>query len=133
MNEDQNIQDSLAKKVEVKKTLRKLANTQNSQQIEFAESFDWPLTTPVWPEYIGGMEETQSDTTIVKESPLVSISVKDSEPVATTSSFTTVTFTPETAKDENVHKFKKFDWTDKKARRALVKMLSDNCSVIGPI
>lgn len=44
MNEDQNIQDSLAEKVEVKKTLRKLANTPNDPNMTIVESFDWPIT-----------------------------------------------------------------------------------------
>lgn len=73
------------------------------------------------------LAETANDPNLVFET---SHPFLPTDSTTITASFESPTFTPETNKP---FKFKKFDWTDKKARRALVKMLSDNCSVIGPL
>ena len=67
MNEDKNIQDSLAERVEIKKTLRQLANTPNDPNIKIVESFDWPITVPIQTPPLW-IEEALKDKTIVKNS-----------------------------------------------------------------
>lgn len=105
---DSNI-DDLASRVEIKKAINKLANTPNDPNIVF-ETSGCPI-------HNRSDMETSSTTVSVSVSPDVPYSITNMSNRLYT----------------NGKIFEKFDWTDKKARKSLVKMLSDNCTVIGPI